>query len=655
MRIKLTLFLFFANVAVFGLIYYLDFANAQAPEENRSGILGEEIKTTTAFSIRGRFVEGQPEIERRFVYEDRRWFVETPFRWPANAEGIGRKVASLLFIDPEIRIPIAEIEAAGKTLGDYGLDPARLTLNFTVPDLDPIELRIGAPTEVGNRLYVLSADKSEILVTSLDLLNAFAVDLSLMRDRRLFDIPDFEIRELVTRITTTGDLTVRLKKDAEQWRFEAPIEVEADLELVRTTLQQLTRLEAFSFPDTMNPEDRISTIEEPRVRITLEGNDRRETLLIGDEAPNVLGERAYYAMREDRPVVITVPADPFDQLLQAQRDLRERDFLKVDPKALTGVVMARKSVGEPISLKKLENDNWQVIDSDGAGAPIALAADAEVVDRLMKNFQRIEALDFVSDVPTQDDLKQYGLADPTWTLDFEYGDGSVKQLLVGDELRLPDGRSALHVKLADERFVYAVARDVTRLWVLDPLFYRNRLVQNLANSVRIQRVLVERVGEEAEVLLDEAIDPATQTWGTYMEDWPVERQGPFWDLIGQFREFKVASFLEKSFSEEGYSSLTDTYPWSLKITLTLALPGDSADFTTRDQVYYFTERLSGSFQAGGSPGNDSIFQVYAPMMENIFKLFLERRTPPEFDVEAPLEDAEEPALEVPEEPAASTP
>ena len=651
MRIKLTLFLFFSNLVVFGLIYYLDFANTQSFEVQRSGILGEEIKSSTSFSIRGRFIEGEPEIERSFVYDNKRWFIETPFRWPANEEGISRKVASLLFIDPEIRIPVSEIESAGKSLSDYGLDPARLTLTFNVPDLEPIELRIGAPTEVGNRLYVLSADRSEILVTSIDLLNAFAVDLSSMRDRRVFDIPDFEVRELVTRITTTGDLTVRLKKDADQWRFEAPIEVEADLELVRTTLRQLTRLEALSFPDTMNPEDRISTISEPRVRITLEGNDRRETLLIGDEASNVLGERAYYAMREDRPVVITVPAAPFDQLLQAQRDLRERDFLKIDPSQLSGVVVARKSVAQPLSLKKLENGNWQVIDSSERGAPIAVAADAGVVDRLIKNFQRIEALDFVSDVPTQEDLQQYGLLEPLWALNFEYADDTAKTLLVGTESVLPSGRSALYMKMEDERFVYAVTQDVTRLWVLDPLFYRNRLVQNLSNAVRIQGVRVERLGERGTVLLNESIDPATQTWGTYMEDWPIERQGPFWDLIGQFREFKVASYLEKSFAEEGYASLTDSFPWALKVTLTLAIPGESSGFTTREQEYYFTERLSGSFQAGGSPVNDSIFQVFPPMMENLFTLFLERPTPREFEIQGPPQEAAEETATPLEEPA----
>ena len=57
-------------------------------------------------------------------------------------------------------------------------------------------------------------------------------------------------------------------------------------------------------------------------------------------------------------------------------------------------------------------------------------------------------------------------------------------------------------------------------------------------------------------------------------------------------------------------------------------------FTTREQVFYFTERLSGSFQAGGSPEADSIFQVNPEMMENLFQLFLERPLPPEFEVGA---------------------
>ena len=372
-------------------------------------------------------------------------------------------------------------------MADYGLDPARLTLTFEIPGKGPLEVRIGAPTEIGNRLYVLSPDKSEILVTSVDLLKALAVDASSIRDRRIFDIPDFEVRELVTRITTTGDLTVRLRKEAEKWRFEAPIEVEADIELVRTTLRQLTRLEAQEFPETMPAEARVSTIAEPRIRITIEGNDRRETLLIGGDGPVKNGMRTYYAMREDRPVVVTVPAEPFDQLLQAQRDLRERDFLKLEPDALTGLEIRRGENASSLELKRLETGAWQVVDADDSGKPSVIAADAEVVNRLLLNLDRIEALDFVSDVPSQSDLEAYGFIDPSWTLRFEDKAGTERVLLVGAETRLASGRSVLYMKLEDERFVYAVTSDVTRLWITDALFYRNRDLQNLGNAIRIPK------------------------------------------------------------------------------------------------------------------------------------------------------------------------
>ncbi|MGB0371478.1 MAG: DUF4340 domain-containing protein [Opitutales bacterium] len=647
MRIKLTLFLFFANIAVFGLIFYLDSTRSQLPEKSLPGIIGPEIETATSLTIAGRLLDGQEELKRSFVYEDQRWYLETPFRWPANPNGISRMFSSLIFLEPEIRFSVSEIEAAGKSLADYGLDPARIELSFGMPDQEDIELKIGAPTEVGNRLYVLSPDGSEILVTSSDLLKALAVDLNSIRDRRIFDIPDFEVRELVTRFTETGDITVRLKKEAEGWRFEAPIEVEADMELVRTTLQQLTRLEAQHFPDTLAPEDRLSTIAEPRIRITLEGNDRRETLIIGGEAPIANGERTYYAEREDRSVVVTVPAAPFDQLLEAQSELRERDFLKFNPEKLTGLEIARSSVEEGLVLKRLETGSWQVVDRGEDASLVSIAADVEVVDRLLKNLDRIEALEFVRDVPTQSDLETYGLTEPSWTLKFQNAEGPDRTLLVGARTRLPAGRQAFFVKLEDERFVYAVPSDVARLWILDPLYYRDRTLQSLGKAVRIERVLVEKIGDGVETLRDESIDLATETWGTYLESWLVEEQGPFWDLIGQFRDFEVAAFLENSFSADGYQSLAESYPWTLKVSLSLALPGDGDSFKTLVQTFYFTDRVSGSFQAGGSPDFGSMFQVEPAMIENLYTLFLERPTSVEFDVEAAPEEAgvEEPAAE----------
>lgn len=640
MRIKLTLFLFFANIAVFGIIFYLDSARSKTLETPLPGIVGPEIETATALSITGRLLDGQEDFERRFVVEDQRWYLETPFRWPANINGISRMFSSLVFIEPEIRFSVSEIEAAGKTLADYGLDPARIELSFEMQDQEDLEIKIGAPTEVGNRLYVLSPDGAEILVTSNDLLKALAVDLNSIRDRRVFDIPDFEVRELVTRITSTGDLTVRLKKEADSWRFETPIEVEADIDLVHTTLQQLTRLEAQHFPDTLAPEDRISTITDPRIRITLEGNDRRETLLVGGEAPSLNGERAYYAEREDRAAVVTVPAAPFDQLLEAQRDLRERDFLKLNMETLSGLELRSRSIEEGLILKRLETGTWQVISRDEDGAPVSQSADAELVDRLLENMERIEALDFVSDVPTESDLETYGLNDPLWTLRFQNTDGVDRSLLVGARTTLPDGRQALFVKMESERFVYAVTSDVTRLWILDPLFYRDRTLQALGKTVRIQGVQVERIGDSLELLLDESIDLSSETWGTHLESWPVDRQGPFWDLIGQFRDLKVAAVLDDSFNAEGYQSLTDSYPWTLKVSVTLALPGDEDSFKTLVQTYYFTDRVSGTFQAGGSPDFGIMFQVNPAMIETLHALFLERETPEEFDTIVEPEEPE---------------
>lgn len=631
MRLKLTLTLFLANILVLGLIFYLDQAKPSDLEQPLQGIVGPEIKTATAFHLSGRLSDTGPEIERHFVFEDQRWYIEQPFRWPANIDALSRMFSTLLFQTSEIRFPVSEIEAAGKTLAEYGLDPARLTLKFDFPEREPMEVLIGAPTEVGNRLYVLAPGGDEILVTSVDLLRALAIDLNIIRDRRVFDIPDFEVRELVMRITTTGDLTVRLKKDADRWRFETPIEVEADMELVRTTLRQLTRLEALQFPDTIEAEARVSSIENPLVRITLEGNDRRDTLLVGGEAPEVGGEPAYYAQLENRPVVITVPAAPFDQLLQAQRELRERDFLKLNQEALSGVTMTRGPQDASLVLKRLETLSWQVVDQAEDGAPVAVSADQAVVERLLKNLGRIEALGFVSDVPTSADLDNYGLSEPAWTLRFQNAGGSERVLLVGKETRLPDGTPALYVKLESQRFVYAMARDVTRLWILDPLFYRDRMLQRLSNASRIQQVVVERIGDQLETLVDEAIDPNTQTWGTYLASWPTERQGPFWDLIGQFRTLEVAAFLENKFSADGYSSLAETYPWTLKVSVTLALPNDQSGFKNEVQTFYFTDRVSGSFQAGGSPDLNAVFQVHPDMMENLFTLFFERELPPEFE------------------------
>ena len=73
------------------------------------------------------------------------------------------------------------------------------------------------------------------------------------------------------------------------------------------------------------------------MRVTLHGNKRRQTLIIGNKAPATRSEPTYFARIEDNPTVFTVAAEPFDELRKAQEALRERSFMSFEPSTLTAI------------------------------------------------------------------------------------------------------------------------------------------------------------------------------------------------------------------------------------------------------------------------------------------------------------------------------
>src|SRR5207244_4019259 len=85
-------------------------------------------------------------------------------------------------------------------------------------------------------------------------------------------------------------LRTYVRKDSNRWQFETPILARASKNAVDLTINELTALRVETFvttaPSTPRPADA------PVLRITLEGNNRRETLLVGEPVAAAPANRA---------------------------------------------------------------------------------------------------------------------------------------------------------------------------------------------------------------------------------------------------------------------------------------------------------------------------------------------------------------------------
>ncbi|MFP4352421.1 MAG: DUF4340 domain-containing protein, partial [Puniceicoccaceae bacterium] len=443
MRLKLTLLLAFLNLIAFGTIYYLentgdDSSEKRAPEP----VLSSSITTSTRIEISG---EAVPE-RRLLVREGEAWSLREPVVWPANPNAIDRIFRALLFLRKDIRFTMADIERNNQSLADYGLDAPALTLTFE-RDGTPTTIKIGAPTDVGERFYLLGPSGEEIFVIDQEVVRSVALDLEDLRRNALFGMDFFSVKEVTLQPGNGRNLQIRLAAVEDGWVFEAPIQTRASAPAVDARLQQILETQALS----LRPESQIPSSEsgvlEPRLRVSLDDGGNRRTFLLGSPVPG--REDVAYGKMEGLPTIVTVPEEPFLALEDAQTRLREKSFFLFRLPSVTSLDIS--SPTRTLSLRKLEDDSWHIKARGEDIDPVGYPADPGEISRTFEELITLRAVRFVSDAPSDSDLRTYGLDEPQRVVEI-VGQETLR-LLLGD---LDLESKTVYAKTGDKPFVYAV-------------------------------------------------------------------------------------------------------------------------------------------------------------------------------------------------------
>ncbi len=411
MRFKFTVFLLALNVIAFGLIAYLNH-QAKQVEPSTGGLsrqIGRELIDADRIELHGRGIETPRILERK----GSTWHLIEPMQWSANYFAINRILNQLQFLEEEASFSVDEIEKTGQSLADYGLENPLLKIVIAEGD-ETISLSIGTLTEIGNNVYFLGPDEREIFVVNRQVIDSLLVDLNDLRAREIFDIPVFEVDALGLQIRSgnTADgssLKVRLARNNGAWIFEAPLAAEADPALVDNTVNTLTAAKVRRFIETEQADPIVQGLGTPFMKVTIYGNKRRQTLIVGNLDPDSQGAPQYFAKLEDNPAIFTVLARPFDALREAQEALRERNFMNFDSSMLSAINISEN--GRKIRLQKLETgeNDWQVLESRGGNEIQPNRADPAIMDSLIKDLSSLRAKGFAADAPSTSDLEKLRL------------------------------------------------------------------------------------------------------------------------------------------------------------------------------------------------------------------------------------------------------
>lgn len=626
MRLKFTLILLALNILAFGLIAYLNKQGKEIKTESStlSMQFGSELMDAERIELHGSGLELPRVLER----QGSTWQLIEPMKWSANYFAINRILNQLQFLEEEASFPVDEIENTGQSLADYGLENPLLKLSIVDKD-ERISLSVGTLTEIGNNVYLLGPNERRIFVVNRQVIDGLITDLNDLRAREIFNIPVFEVDALGLQIRSQSSadgssLKVRLARNNGDWSFEAPVIAKADPALVDNTINVLTTAKVGRFLERDAEDPVLLGLETPLMRVTVHGNRRRQTLIIGNLDEQAEGSPKYFAKLEKNPAIFTVMAEPFNALLEAQKELRERNFMKFDSSKVSAINISKN--GQKIRLQKLESsdEDWQVLESKDNEEIRPYRADPVIMDLLLNDLSNLRASSFAIDAPTPIEDVSLGFNRPIRTVSLSFAEGEPVTLTLAH----PEGdNETLYAKTNQAKFIYQVERQLTLSMIpLEAHHYRNRMLDKLPAAALVSSIELIDLSNDQRLInlqLPDNID-----WITYLNGEESDRSSAILEVLNSAVNFTVNNYLLDSFTEI-YSEDTDqAYPWAFQLIATIQLPGGESN-RTETREYFFSKRLSGTRQIGGSKEKDVVFDISQALIDALYEITDDMTLPPE--------------------------
>ncbi|MEX0324798.1 MAG: DUF4340 domain-containing protein [Puniceicoccaceae bacterium] len=567
MRYKLTVLLIVLNLALFSLIFYID-----RVQSTRS-----VFESTSRLILDRSFVQGIDKVRITSTASgtewqlqqagDNRWDVISPIHWKANPYAIQQLLFQLKGLSWESRFPVDDLASAGQSLESYNLAAPPLEIELS-SGTNSVRLAIGAPTEIGNRLYMMAPDGKFILVISRGIMELLQREMDVFLDRRIFGLGMEESRVIQVQDRSASNVRVRLERDETGWNFVSPIEAAADPERVQAMIAEWQTIEAEGFEMMENPGLEMNS---NAVQLTFEGLNERETLVLAPPA-GVTGTPVYFlAKRDAYDAIFKVDAAEVDALRTAQEVLREKRMLNRHADDWTSLSIAFGDL--TTTLQQLENGSWQVLNTDTSGALNAKTADPETIGKVKALLRNMEAVRFVSDAPSENDLVRYGLDDPQRTITLRKASGQSVVFNVGGISREDEG-TLLYANTSQSASVFVVRPHLLADLPLDASYYWDRTLFTLPETADILDVqLVSRDSSEPVPLQEAAV--AT--------------------LTGYMRNVRVARFLDEPFSDPLQLGDSRTIDWTYALEATVDF-GASPTLEVETLQFLVSSRLGGSTQ-----------------------------------------------------------
>jgi hypothetical protein len=344
------------------------------------------------------------------------------------------------------------------------------------------------------------------------------------RKGRLWTAEPADVTEV--EIKRPGD-TLRLRRDADQWRMLAPVQARGDRGRIEDALTTLVTAKIDREIDAAPAALGEFGLDQPAAAVTLTLKDgRRLAVELGSKNPTGLW---VYAKEPDKPAVFVLPDGVLRDATRPASDFRDRTILAFDRRAVSGLEIGLRE--ETLSLA-WDDHGWRLT------RPRALPADADTINDLLDKLQSARVKEFVAEAPRS--REPYGLDRPVRLVVYtgKDKDRTSRTLLLG---KVDAAKQGVYAMREGEESVLLLPQEI---W--------NQVPKNVAAArdktvVAFERDKVTRVDVESPrgaVTLTREADRWRITQPTPLPADPVEAGA----LLSALKNLKAQAFLSEDAS-----------------------------------------------------------------------------------------------------------
>lgn len=624
MKFKTTLLLIVLNIVVFFFLL-----RQESPFDLKEKITNEDLSflpfpmaEATGIEVLGEGVEQSYRLKR----VENNWILETPIEWAANPFAVRRMISRLESTDATIHFPVSDIQSRNQTLADFGLENPEFLVRVWF-ESEVFEFAFGAPVEIGDRLYLLSPDKDEILVVKANILLPFLMGLDDLRLKQLFSIPEFEIQSLLVEFNDEGTRR-RFTRSESKWMIDTPFLAKANGERVQSAIDRLVNYDVQIVGSSVGDQLKVNHFNS-FARFEVIGNRRNSTLLVSQYMINGEVNPDFYRGRlEGTETIFLIPQEEIDWWRTSQSRLRERQILAFKLEDISKLELLEHTES-PSNLRilKLENENWKMYTGLQVGSAVDYAVDPALVVDTLARLSNLVALEFVIDNPSSVDLEEFGLLEPSREIVIE---GAITLRLQAGMIT-EDGQG-IYVKLEDSSSVYLAANEVFEEISSDPLDYRERSIRLMDPDTEVSYFTIEDM-EQGGVIHNQTLEDLVDSSVQSIEIEDAKAIDASMRVI--LREFAVAGFVDQTFDPEGIDWDAENLTWRYRLSY-------FTNYTEMQKIgeMYLTKRLSGTGQLAYIPSRDLIVKLNQNMIDVLHPLLFDPRIPEEYLPPVPIEKME---------------